>query len=270
MMKHLTRLCAATLLVCASFSAHAHRAFLVPSQTVVSGNTPWITVDAVAATNVFEFDHVATRLDNLFITAPDGSKVTAENPFTGRLRSTFDLQLKQTGTYRIGMLNEGLFASYKENGQPKRWRGTAEAFAKEVPANATDLQVTQRIGRVETLVTNGKPGGVAVKPSGKGLELNPVTHPNDLVEGENATFQLLLDGKPAANVKVEVIAGGIRYRQKLGEQTYTTDASGKFSFRPEKAGMIWMEAEVRDDKGVQAPATNRVASYVVTLEVLPQ
>ena len=70
-------------------------------------------------------------------------------------------------------------ATYKDKaGQPKRWRGTPDKFAAEVPADAQDLKVTQSAGRVETYVTVGKPS--AVKASGKGLELVPVTHPNDL------------------------------------------------------------------------------------------
>lgn len=35
----------------------------------------------------------------------------------------------------------------------------------------------------------------------------PVTHPNDLVNGEAATFQMLLDGKPAAGLEVTVTKG---------------------------------------------------------------
>ncbi|MBC3933761.1 DUF4198 domain-containing protein [Undibacterium rugosum] len=266
----LRQLSAFTLLACASLSAQAHRTFLVPTSTVVSGNAPWVSFDAAAATNVFEFDHVALKLDNLQITAPDGSKLTPENSYSGRFRSSFDVQLKQTGTYKIGTFSDGLFASYKENGQPKRWRGSAEAFAKEIPAGVTDLQVTQRSGRVETIVTNGKPGGKALEISGKGLELSAVTHPNDLVFGENATFRLLLDGKPAANVSVEVIPGGARYRQKLNDKTYVTDANGQFSVSWTQPGLQWLEAEVKDDKATVAPAKSRVSSYVVTLEVLPQ
>ena len=70
------------------------------------------------------------------ITAPDGSQVEAQNGTTGRYRSTFDVPLKQKGTYKLALINEGVFASYKEGGQVKRWRGSAENFAKEVPQNA--------------------------------------------------------------------------------------------------------------------------------------
>lgn len=269
-MKTFKKIALFSALACAAFTAQAHRAFLVPSSTVVAGNTPWVTVDAAAATDVFVFDHNALKLDNLFITAPDGTALKPENANTGKYRSSFDVKLNQTGSYKIGILNEGLFASYKEEGKVKRWRGTAETFAKEVPANAEELQVTQRSGRVETFVTNGKPGGKSMDITGNGLELSGATHPNDLVAGETAQFRLTLDGKPAAKVNVTLIAGGLRYRQKLDEKTFITDSDGKFSITWTNAGMYWMEAEIKDDKQVKAPAKSRVASYVVTLEVLPQ
>ncbi|MFZ6721915.1 DUF4198 domain-containing protein [Undibacterium sp. Ji49W] len=269
-MKTFKKIALLSALACVAFSAQAHRAFLVPSSTVVAGNTPWVTIDAAAATDVFVFDHNALKLDNLFITAPDGTAQKPENASTGKFRSSFDVKLSQVGSYKIGFVNEGLMASYKEEGKVKRWRGTAEAFAKEVPANAEELQVTQRSGRVETFVTNGKPGGKAMDISGSGLELSGITHPNDLVAGETAQFRLLLDGKPAANVNVTVIAGGVRYRQKLDEKTFVTDKDGKFSITWANAGLYWLEAELKDDKQVKAPAKVRVASYVATLEVLPQ
>ncbi|MFZ6773482.1 DUF4198 domain-containing protein [Undibacterium sp. SXout7W] len=269
-MKTLRQLAALTILAATTLSAQAHRPFLLPSSTVTAGNTPWVTVDAAAASDVFFFDHMPLKLDALIITAPDGSKAKPENSSTGKFRSSFDLALTQTGSYKLSLVSDTLMASYKENGSQKRWRGSAENFSKEVPANAEDLQVTQRSSRVETFVTNGKPGGKALEISGSGLELQALTHPNDLVAGETARFRLLIDGKPAANAHVIVIAGGIRYRQKLDETLLNTDASGTFSIQWPSAGIYWLEAEIKDSNNVKAPAKTRAASYAATLEVLPQ
>ncbi|MFX7824668.1 hypothetical protein ABTK20_19955, partial [Acinetobacter baumannii] len=72
------------------------------------------------------------------------------------------------------VVNNGVFASYKVDGQQKRWRGTAETLAKEIPANATELKVTQMNSRVETFVTAGKPSKGALAPTGVGLELQVI------------------------------------------------------------------------------------------------
>jgi len=252
------------------FSALAHKAWLQPSQTVLAGERPWITVDAAVSNDLFYFNHVPLRLDTLVITAPDGSAVQPQNPATGKYRSVFDVELAQTGTYRLALVNDGLFANWNENGQRKRWRGNAASFASEVPKDAKDLQVSQSLGRVETFVTNGAPNQTALKPSGRGLELVPVTHPNDLFAGEKATFKLHIDGKPAPGLEVEIVRGGTRYRNAQDELKFTTDAQGSFSVTWPEAGMYWLETTSEDTKTSLPQAKQRRLSYVATLEVLPQ
>lgn len=261
----------AALLACAlPFTASAHKAWLLPSQTVIAGNDAWITVDAAVSNDLFYFNHVPLRLDSLLVTAPDGSKTAVRNAATGKYRSVFDVELAQQGTYRIGVLNDTLAASWQEDGKPKRWRGTAASFAAEVPKQAKALQVMQSISRVETFVSNGSPNDTALKPAGIGLELLPVTHPNDLVAGEQATFRFHIDGKPAAGLDVEIIGGGTRYRDAPGEIKRKTDAEGKFTVAWPQAGMYWLEASVEDDKPTLPQASKRRLGYAATLEVLPQ
>jgi len=262
------KLAALALALCLPLQAQAHRTWMLPSATVLSGADAWVTVDAAVSNDLFYFEHVPMRLDGLRITGPDGNAVEAENRNTGKYRSTFDLPLKQPGTYRLAIVNEGLFARYKLNGEDKRWRGTPERI-KEIPAEAQELRLTQAQGRLETYVTLGAPNDKALAPTGKGLELVPVTHPNDLVAGEAARFKLLLDGAPAADVEVEVVPGGIRYRDKLNDMTVKTDQHGVFSVIWPAPGMYWLSASVEDDK-TTIPNARRRASYTVTLEVLPQ
>jgi uncharacterized GH25 family protein len=268
-MKIALRAVALTAVLLAPLASHAHKAWLLPSSTVSSVDQ-WITVDAAVSNDLFYFNHVPLRLDSLSITAPDGSKVAPENVSTGKYRSVFDLQLKQNGTYKVAVLNQGLFASYDENGARKRWRGTAEKFATEVPANAKGLEVNESVGRIETFVTAGKPSDATLKPGNVGLELIPVTHPNDLYAGEAAKFRFLLDGKPAADLEVVVQAGGTRYRNEQQEQKLKTDANGELSVTWPNPGMYWLESVVQDQKTSVKQAKQRRASYVATFEVLPQ
>lgn len=269
-MKRLAFTCAISAALLAPLSALADRPFILPAMTLNSGNAPLITFDAAVGENLFYFDHNTLSIDNLIITAADGSIVKPESIALGKLRNSFDLRANLQGTYKVSIVNDMLIANYKENGAPKRWRGNAESFAKEVPANAEELQVFQNQSRIETFVTNGSPTNTALRPSGKGLELQAITHPNDIVDGEAASFRLLLDGQPAAGVKVTVIAGGARYRQKLGEQFYTSDAEGKIKINWQGAGMYWLQARTSDNKTAIPAAKERRASYIATLEVLPQ
>lgn len=264
----LTRTLTAGLLVLgATLSAQAHNVWLMPSTTVLS-KSEWITVDAAVSNDLFFFNHQPLNLEKLVITAPDGSTLQPENAHRGKLRNVFDLNLTQVGTYHLAVVNAGLMASYKDAaGQNKRWRGAAENLAREIPAGAQNLKVTQNVGRIETFVTVGKPS--TVKPSGVGLELVPVTHPNDLVKGEKATLAFHADGQPAVGLEVTLVHGGTRYRDKLGEIKATTDAQGRISVTWPQAGVYWVDADINDAKTSIAQATERRLSYVGTLEVLP-
>lgn len=251
--------------------AQAHSMWFIPSKTVLSVGQ-WVTVDAGAATQPFIKDHNAIALDSLVITAPDGSVVAPESAATGKLRSVFDLQLQQPGTYKIAIVNQNIMASWTEDGKPKRWpaRGTpysAEAFAREVPAKAKDLKVTQMLRRLETYVTAGKPTEGALKPEGKGLELVPITAFNDLYAEEEATFKLLLDGKPASGIELELIADGAQYRDSVDAVQIKTDAEGLIRVTWPRPGLYYLSASLSDDRA-EKPAKERRMSYAGVFEVL--
>lgn len=251
------------------FAAEAHKLWVLPSATVLTPDQ-WITVDAAVSNDLFYFNHVPLRLDSLVIVAPDGSTLSPENAHTGKFRSSFDLHLTQDGTYRIGTRNEGLFASWEEGEQRRRWRGTAAEFAQAVPAKAKNLRVSESASRIETFVTAGAPSEGVFKPEGKGLELLPETHPNDLYSGETATFQFLIDGKPAAGLDVEIVPGATRYRDSQDEILLKTDAEGRVELSWPAPGMYWLSVEHEDDKTSIPQATQRRLGYSATLEVLPQ
>ena len=260
----------------------AHRQWMLPSSTVLSNSDAWVTIDAAVSNELFYFDHVPLRVANLNIIGPDGAAVRAENMSTGKYRTTFDVHLTQSGTYKVALVNNSVFATWMEKGEQKMWRGTADAFKTAVPDGAEGLKTSRMNSRVEVFITAGKPGGKAIEPTGAGLELKPITHPNDLVVGEAATFQLLQDGKPAAGLEVTLIPGGIRYRDQLHEVKLTTDDQGKFTTTFKAPGMYWMNAATgaaRRPGGegsgagsggpIRMPTGNR-ASYTATFEVLPQ
>ena len=259
--------------------ASAHRQWMLPSSTVLSGDDVWVTVDAAVSNDLFYFEHQPMRVDGVKAWAPDGTEVQIENKATGRYRSTFDVHLTQKGTYRIASVSDGVMGSYDLNGKTERLpRGTTtENLAERIPAGATNVQTAESNNRNEIFVTVGEPTSTLFKPTGKGIELVPVTHPNDLIAGEAATFQFLLDGKPAAGLPVTVIPGGIRYRNDLGQLDLKTGADGKVDVNWAEPGMYWINVTTlqpeRAEGGEGGPpppgaAPQRRASYVTTVEVL--
>jgi uncharacterized GH25 family protein len=255
--------------------AQAHRQWLLPSSTQIEAKEAWVTIDAAVSESLFEFDTNALALEGLQITAPDGTFINPENSYKGKFRSSIDIKLPQKGTYKISHVSQNIMASYLLNGEQKRFRGTEDKMAKDIPAEATDIKVSRTFARLDTFVSSGKPTDTVLKPSNQGLELVPITHPNELFAQEKATFTLLLDGQPVANTVVSIIAGGVRYRGVLGEISVTTDAKGQLNVTWPYAGMYWLKAsypkapEMQAD-GTRAPMPEKRYNYAATLEVLPQ
>lgn len=267
-------LCTA-LVLCLPLTAQAHRAWLLPSATVLSSDDAWVSIDAAVSNDIFHADHAPIHTESVIVTAPDGATLQVQNAVTGKFRSVFDVQLPQKGTYKIALASSGLMARWEtETGERKMWPGRGEKanpadFDKMVPKKAKNLEVAQFSRRMETFVTSGSPTESVLKATKQGLELIPVTHPNDLFSGESATFQFLMDGKPAAGVKVAVILGGMRYRNEQAAIELESDKKGHISVTWPQAGMYWLSASYRDDKA-KKPATIRSGSYAATFEVLPE
>ena len=163
---------------------------------------------------------------------------------TGKYRSTFDVHLTQQGTYKIATVNNSVFATWEENGAAKNWRGTADAMAREVPADAKGLKTSRMSSRVEVFVTSGKPTKKALEPTGIGLEW-----PGYASERSGSRRSCHIPASPGrasprANLEVTMIPGGIRYRDQLHDTKATTDKDGKVTFTPKEPGMYWLNATI--------------------------
>jgi len=282
-MRMKTVLLAAAALMIATAPATAHRQWLLPNGTIFSGTDAWVTVDGAASNDLFFPDHQPMRLDNVKAWAPDGSEAKIENGATGRYRSTFDVKLDKAGTWKIGTAQSGVSGTFKVDGAEWRVGGRRGpppaaganasqpkfvASVDEIPANATDLKLTESASHNQIYVTAGEPTDTVFRPTNKGLEMVPVTHPSELVAGESARFKFLVDGKPAANLKVSVLPGGKRYRDSDGLMEITTGADGVAQITWPQAGMFWMNTSYSDDKPTAPRATARRLSYTTTLEVM--
>ena len=264
-----------------SLSAQAHRPWLLPSATLTDGPAPVVSVDAAISEDLFEFDSFPLALDALRVTAPDGSAVATDSRTEARRRVTFDLKLTQKGTYRIAGVTDTAMASWKVGGETRRWRGAPADLARQVPADAQELQVSRQLARAETFVTNEAPSALPAAVTGEGLELLPLGNPTDLSVGDSTRFRMLLDGKPYAGADVTVIRGGNRYRYRMGEIALKTDGAGEFSVAWPEAGRYWLGVSHGGRGGPGAPgaasgaapsgaAPARRESYSATFEVLPK
>src|SRR3546814_2880703 len=89
---------ALSLAVALPFGASAHRAWMLPSSTVVSGDDVWVTGEAAVSNDLFYFEPNAMPLHRINAYAPDGSDVALENGAKGRYSNTFAVHLPQKAT----------------------------------------------------------------------------------------------------------------------------------------------------------------------------
>ncbi|WP_085808181.1 DUF4198 domain-containing protein [Sphingomonas sp. TZW2008] len=272
--------------------ALAHRQWLLPSTTTLADTNQYVTVDAAVSNDLFYPDHVAMRPEQIKVWTPDGAPAAIENAATGRHRTTFDVKVDKPGTWKIGTEMANVMGSFTLNGET--WRvggrrgpmggpgaagtpagaaGAARpapkfvATAAEIPAGATDVKLTEVLSRNAVFVTAGAPSEGVFKPTGKGLEMQPVTHPSALVADEEGQFRFLVDGKPAAGIKVTVVPGSKKFRASEDAQELTTGADGLLRVKWPVAGMYWLSASASDAKASVPRATERRMSYTTTLEV---
>ena len=272
--------------LCVAAPAHAHRQWFLPSTTILADTNHGVTVEAAASTDPFKPDHRPMRTEAIKVWAPDGSMGAIENAATGNYRSVFDVKIDKPGTWRIGTVSDAVTGRFKVGGEtwmvggrrpggptPATAQGAPAApkfvaSAAEIPANATEIDLTEVQSRNEFFVTAGAPTETLLKPAGKGLEMVPLTHPTDLVADEPGKFQFLVDGEPAAGVTVTVVPGGQRFRDAEGSQELTTGTDGTVTVPWPVAGYYWLNATANDEKPSAGRATKRRMSYTATLEVL--
>jgi len=281
-MRMKTKLLALAATLAIATSAQAHRQWLLPAGTILSGTDEWVTIDAAVSNDLFYADHAAMRLDGIKVWKPDGTEGQIENGATGRHRSVFDVHLDQQGTWKIGTTQAGISGTFKVDGVEWRLGGRrgpppgpgAQAPAnmvnsvEEIPANATDVQLTEMSGQNAIFVTLGEPTQTVFQSTGKGLEMVPVTHPDELVQGETAQFKFLVDGQPAADLPITIVPGGKRYRDDEGAFEVRTGADGVASIDWPSAGMVWLNANLSDNKPSNPRATARRMSFTTTVEVM--
>ncbi len=240
----------------------AQNVWLATSATLVDkeAQNPYVTIDASASGEAF-VNRNSVPLEGLTVIDPDGNPVVLENKLVGKTRSSADLKLSKPGTYKVGMEIHNVMANYRlppdsPNAAPAASGGvgpgaagmvrkqmTPEEFKSfKLPEGATQVRITKNLRRVETFVTYDRPSTGAFKTTGVGLELIPITHPNDILPEQKASFRLLLNGKPLPNFTFTVIPAGQLYRGVLKEIRITTDAQGAATVTLPEGGRYWLSA----------------------------
>ena len=214
------------------------------------------------------------RLDNLRILAPDGSTRDGgeHQSNAAAIGSTVRCSSSQAARHLQGGGGQQWCLRFAQGGRTSQsaCAATAEKYRAGHPGKRRRMCASPDAGPDRDLRhLRASRTTRRSSPTGSGLELVPVTHPNDLVAGEEATFTPALDGKPAPQSRCRVMPGGIRYRDKLGDTKVKTDETAPSPSPGRRPACTGWKRVVQDDKSPVKDVKQRRAGYAATLEVLP-
>jgi uncharacterized GH25 family protein len=236
-------------LFAALFSAtvSAHTMTVVPSHYVQSKTGSWVSVDISATNMTFQWDK-GIPVENFKVFSPNGEPGKVGAVFQGKRKSQADIELATEGTYRLELGNgRRFFTSYELKGERKRLMANKKERAAKLPAGAEQVVTTQGNSRAMAFITVNKPSDAVLALTNKGLEFQFDRHPADIVATEEVTVTLLVDGKPASGVELDLSREGELYRNEPERLRHITDASGTFSFTAPVAGRYLLEASYQAD-----------------------
>lgn len=261
--------------VMAQAAAAAHTPYLKP--TNFGPDRAFVTVEAALGESFFAPDFPIRSAGDYWVTGPSGVPAKADAVTALKEFTAIEVSLPAEGTYRISTGERAgrtttwaridgawriVRAAGGEPGRPADPSRFVEAAA--VPPDAKTV-TSQSVSRAETYVSRGAPTREALKPAGQGLELDPVTHPNEIFAGEAFKFRMLMDGKPLPGVAFTVARGGDAYADSRYAFAGHTDATGAGAVTFAQPGVYLLEADY-PAPGASDPGP-RAAQYTLTFEV---
>ncbi|WP_447470901.1 DUF4198 domain-containing protein [Vibrio harveyi] len=234
----------------AATTAQAHPRWVLPSHfTVSKEGGDWLTFDVTASHGTFVFDKPAGS-DQAFVIMPDGRSERPNFVVRGKRRSMFDFYFEEEGTHKVAINNQpSYYTQYKAGRRDTvKWARASKADrASVIPEKARDVVTQLSYTRAESYVTVGVPTEKALEIEGKLLEMKPITHPSDIIEGEAVTFQFFFNGEPQQGVTAEITREGTLYRNHQEQMDVVSDKEGKITFTPEVAGRYLMKANYKGE-----------------------
>jgi|GEM_PF-13090 len=140
-------------------NAQAARSWIAPSQTVLSKSTRWVSFEAATSNFLFNPNRRGIAVEQIRAIGPDGQPRELVNAFNGRLRSGFELELTDFGTYRIEQVPAA-------PGAQQGGRGGQPGGPGGPPAQGA--QAAQRGGAPAQAPAGGQRGGPQGGPSAQG------------------------------------------------------------------------------------------------------
>ena len=274
----MTRLISAALVagLAVAGAAAAHTPYLAP--TSFAPDRPFVSAQAaLSETNFFVPEFPIQGAGDFVATGPSGATVKADRVVTLKQYAAVEFALPADGTYRLSSGQRpgrefkwakigGAWAMVRPDNAPGGEGGAKAVAQSAIPAGAETMTSVAYL-RADAYVTKGAPSRGALKPTGEGVEVEPITHPNEIFAGEAFKFRVLNDGKPVPGVEFHIARAGDVYNDKKFAYAGKSGADGAASATFAQPGAYVLELlypGLADASGAPVP---RSTVYSLTFEV---
>lgn len=250
-MKSITNAIALCVLVFSLFavSASAHVPFLKPNQFYVLNNR--LVIESSFTEFPFRVDF-AMNSPHFGMINPDGAQTELIPVAKTKGAVYLEPALPGDGTYRI-------FAGVRK-GPAYRGVETPEGklyFSDDTLRFAGRKITMNYYSSADTYVVKGESDYTA-RPMNSGVEIIPLSSPNELALGDSLRFRVLNNGSPVENARVVVAYDDEHYLthrdgdlydvENVRDSNIYADAEGNFTFEPKQAGLVLLFVTIHDKK----------------------
>ena len=230
-----------TLLLFSEFLS-AHVPFLKPNQFHVVHSR--FQIESAFTEFPFQADFVMDAPSFQLIN-PFGSSYIINSSLKTKAAIYLQPALEADGTYHIHAATR--------KGPKYRALETADGklyFAEDTLKYKGAKTHLQYFNSADTYVYKGEKTNYKPTPLNKGLEIIPLTSPNQLYLNTQLTLQGLMDGKPMPDARVVVVYDNEKYEyhrkgdlydvENIRKNNIYTDKNGNFTFHPQKTGIMML------------------------------
>lgn len=266
------------VLAAATSAAAGHMAYLAPLTFAPKRDLVTVEAGMSEEAHMFVPDFPIRGAGDFTVTGADGEPVRITAVTALREMAVLEAPLPAEGTYRISTGErpgrsakwakiDGAWRMVRPAGAPAgppRPPGAGPIDESALPTGA-EVMTSEAFLRADLYVTRGAPQAVP-KPVGKGLEIAPVNHPNDLYAGDALKFQVLNDGQPVAGALLTVVRANDAYADEHFSWSGISQAGAPEAVTLARPGVYVLQAQYpqRTEGG---PPLARSATTTLTFEV---
>ena len=241
----------------------AHQKWLWPNTFAVNEGSAWVSVDATWSDTPFTAESGLGEQE-LRVAPPTGDAYAPTKVFTGKTKTTFELELSKPGAYRLDAIDPATYWTQVERSGKKIW---LKKPAKEV--------VGEKIVRSDlywsiasAYVTVGAPGSDFPTARNDLLCLVPKVHPNAIAIGKPLQLTVYSRGKPLPGVVVKSFNSNSTGHKPL--EVVSSNKEGVCIFEPKSPGLYLFACEWEQKKPNDPLADLHSYNAYLTINVLPE